>query len=67
MDINYELYKYFISLQKHLSFSVGIEMPLYFSVSRQPVCEGSGKKAGPDALYPKHEAGPAHPGRRDLI
>ena len=42
-------------------------MPLYFPVSRQPVCEGSGKKAGPDALYPKHKTRPADPGGRDFI
>ena len=34
MDINYELYKVFYYVAKTLSFSEGIEMPLYFPVSQ---------------------------------
>ena len=63
MDINYELYKVFYYVAKTLSFSEASKC-LYIS---QSAVSQSVKKAGADALYPKHEASPAHPGRRDLI
>ena len=66
MDINYELYKVFYFVAKTLSFSEASKC-LYISQSAVSQSVKVLEKAGPDALYPKHEAGPAHPGRRDLI
>ena len=67
MDINYELYKVFYYVAKTLSFSEASKC-LYISQSAvSQSVKVLEKKAGPDALYPKHEASPTHPGRRDLI
>lgn len=66
MDINYELYKVFYYVAKTLSFSEASKC-LYISQSAVSQSVKVLEKAGADALYPKHEASPAHPGRRDLI
>ena len=63
MDINYELYKVFYYVAKTLSFSEASKC-LYISQSAvSQSVKVLEKKTGSDALYPKHEARPAHTGR----
>ena len=60
MDINYELYKVFYHVASTLSFS---EASKQLFISQSAVSQSIKvleKKAEPDAVYQKHQAGSAH-------